>query len=129
MTPDTPDRDLDEWDAEIDAEFQRVVRGAKAAGLRKRGRRHVGVPVDFLADVCRLTRGRSTVLVALCIYRRTCVCRSKTVTLPGADIAELGISRSLKNKALAKLEAAGLIRLEKGAGGQSARVTLTWQPN
>jgi len=67
--------------------------------------------------------------VALCIYRRTCVCRSKTVTLPGADIAELGISRSLKNKALAKLEVAGLIRLEKGAGGQSARVTLTWQPN
>jgi hypothetical protein len=122
------ERDLDEWDAEIEAEFQRVVAGAKAAGKRKRGRRHVGVPLDFLIDVCRLTGGRSTVLVALCIYRRTCVSRSQTVTLPTADIAELGIDRSLKNKALAKLEAAGLIRLEKVVVGQSAKVTLTWQP-
>jgi hypothetical protein len=49
------------------------------------------------------------------------------VTLPGSELAELGIDRRRKREALVKLEAVGLIRLEK-AVGQSAKVTLTWQP-
>jgi len=62
-------------------------------------------------------------------YRRTHVCRSQTVTLPPGELAELGIDRRDKNKALVKLEAAGLIRIERMAIGQSAKVTLTWQPS
>jgi hypothetical protein len=119
-------RDLDEWDAEIEADFQRAVRGAKTAGKRKRGRRLIGCPV-FLIDVCRLTEGRTAVIVALCIYRRTHVCHSQTVTLLASELAELGIVRQRKTEALVKLEAAGLIRIERVAAGRSAKVTLTWR--
>jgi len=49
------ERDLDEWDAEIEAEFQREVAATKAAGRRKKGRRLVAFPLAFLVDVCRLT--------------------------------------------------------------------------
>jgi len=88
----------------------------------------VGFPLAFLADVCRLTEGRATLVVAELIYRRTRVCRSPTVTLPGVELAELGIDRSVKRKALAQLAAAGLIRVERALPGRSAAVTLLWKP-
>jgi len=121
------DRDLAEWDAEIEADFQRVALASKVAGQRKRGRRHVGFPWAFLADVCRLTEGRTALVVAIHIYRRVHVCRSATVTLPAAELAEVGIDRPQKSRALTKLEAAGLIRIEQGRAGQSRRVELLWQ--
>jgi hypothetical protein len=125
------ERDLEEWDAEIEAEFQRVVRGTEAAGRRKRGRRHIGAPLAFVAEVCRRTEGRTTLIVALCIYRQTCVHKSRTVTLPAGKqsvLAEQGIGRNRKHEALAKLEAAGLVRIEEVAVGQLAKVTLLWRP-
>jgi hypothetical protein len=123
----TDTRDLAEWDAEIEAEFQRVVRTSKVAGERERGRRHVGFPWAFLADVCRLTEGRAALVVAIYIYRRTHVCRSLTVTLPARELAEVGIVRQRKHEALTKLQAARLIKVERIAG-RTAKVTLTWQP-
>jgi len=51
------------------------------------------------------------------------------VTLPISELRELGIDRNRKNEALVKLEAAGLIRIERMAPGQSAKVTLTWKPS
>jgi hypothetical protein len=118
-----------EWDAEIEADYQRAVRDTKAAGQRKRGRRHIGFPLEFLIEVCRLTEGRTALVVAEVIYRRTCVCRDRTVTLPAAELAELGITRRRKNEALVRLQAAGLIRVVSMPAGRSAKVTLTWQPN
>jgi hypothetical protein len=122
------EHDLAAWDAEIEADFQRVVGATRGAGQRKRGRRHVGFPLEFLIDVCRLTEGRAALVVAEIIYRRTHVCRSQTVTLPAAELAELGITRRQKNKALAQLHTAGLIRVESTPLGRSAKVTLAWQP-
>jgi len=123
------ERDLDEWDAEIEAEFQRVVAAGRRAAGRKRGRRHVGFPWAFLVDVSRLTKGHHTALIiALYIYRRTKVCGSLTVTLPGSELAELGINRSAKRKALVMLRGAGLIKIKRQSSGQAAKVTLTWQP-
>jgi len=75
----------------------------------------------------RLTEGRAALVLAEIIYRRTCVCRSETVTLPAAELVEVGIDRSQKSRALAKLEAAGLIRIEQARTGQSSRVTLLWR--
>jgi hypothetical protein len=129
MTPDTPDRDLDEWDAQIEAEFFREVAATKRAGARKRGRKLMGAPIAFWIDACQRTEGRTALVVAMLIYRRTHVCRSQTVTLPASELAELGIDRRDKNKALAKLEAAALIRIERIAVGRSAKVTLTWRPS
>jgi hypothetical protein len=123
------ERNQDEWDAEIEAEFQRAVATTRAAGLHKKRRKLVAFPLAFLVDVCRRTEGRTALVVAMLIYRRTHVCRSQTVTLPADELAELGITRRRKNEALIKLEAAGLIRLEKTASGRSAKVTLTWKPS
>jgi len=122
------ERDLDKWDAEIEAEFQRVVAATKATDQRKRGRRHVGFPWAFLVDASQLTKGHhAALIVALYIYRRTKVCDSLTVTLPGSELAEVGVDRRRKREALAKLETMGLIRLGK-AVGRSTKVTLIWQP-
>jgi hypothetical protein len=123
------ERDLDAWDRDIETEFRRAVAATKTAGRRKQGRKLMGAPVAFWSDVCRLTEGRTALVVAMYIYRRTHVCRSQIVTLPTAELAELGIIRRRKNEALTKLEAAGLIRIERMAGGRSVRVTLTWKPS
>jgi hypothetical protein len=123
----TAKRDLDEWDAEIEEDYRRAVAATKAAGRRKKGRKLVAFPLTFLVDVCRLTEGRTALVVAELIYRRTHVCRSQTVTLPADELAELGIIRQRKNEALTMLKAAGLIRIEKVAAGRSAKVTLTWK--
>jgi predicted transcriptional regulator len=52
---------------------------------------------------------------------------ARTVTLPGAELAELGVTRPQKYKTLARLEAAGIIRIEKGGAGRTVKVTLLWQ--
>ena len=88
----------------------------------KRSQRLVAFPWAFLIDVCRLTTGRRALVVAEYIYRRTHVCGSLTVTLPGAELTELGINRSMKQRALAQLKAAGLIRVGRVPSGQTARV-------
>jgi hypothetical protein len=120
-------RNLNEWDAEIEAEFQHAQTASKAAGQRKRGRRHVGFPWAFLRDVCRMVDGQVALAVAILIYRRTIVCRGRTVTLPAHELTELGIVRRRKNEALTRLQAAGLIRIETAPKGQSAKVTLLWR--
>ena len=114
-------------DADIEADISGWSRRPRRpVGKAKRGQRRVGCPLAFLGDVCRLTEGRAPVLVAELIYRRTYVCKSRTVTLPSAELAELGITRQQKARALTKLATVNLIRIEKSAGC-SARVTLLWR--
>ena len=122
-------RNLAEWDAKIEAEFSRTVAAARKPAQLKRGRKLVAFPLAFLVDVCQRTEGRTVLVVAQLIYRRTHVCHSQTVTLPAGELAELGIIRQRKNEALAMLETAGLIRIEKRPAGRSAKVTLTWKPS
>src|SRR6266567_1180732 len=86
---------LQKWDATIEADVGRAVAAVKAAGQKKRGRRLVAFPLAFLADVCRLTKGRAPLIVAMLIYRRTHVCNDLTVTLPAIELLELGINRSV----------------------------------
>jgi hypothetical protein len=121
------ERDLAEWDRQIEEDFQREVAKMKAAGRAKRDPRLVGAPMAFVADVCQQTEGRATLVVALLIYRRTKVCKSQTVTLPGEELAAVGIDRKEKSRAMARLGAAGFVRLEK-VGGRSTRVALLWHP-
>jgi hypothetical protein len=119
-------RSLEEWDAEIEEDFRRVVRETNVAGRHRDGRRHIGCSMAFMADLCRLIPGRSAVpiVIAMLIYRRTIACHSRTVTLPGAQLAELGIDRPKKSRALALLARAGFIRIEPTGPGQTAKVTL-----
>ena len=66
-------------------------------------------------------------MVALLIYRRIQVSGARTVTLPADELAELGISRWCKRNALAKLQNAGLIKVEIATAGLSHQIILTWE--
>jgi hypothetical protein len=89
--------------------------------------RYIGAPLSFVRDVCRKTDGRTALLVALLIYRRTCVCGSRTVTLPNKELIEVGLNRQRKQEAMARLQSGGLIRV-KAKPGQTAKITLRWRP-
>jgi hypothetical protein len=86
----------------------------------------MGATLSFVSDVCLLTEGRTALVVALCIYRRTRVCRSRTVTLLTRELVELDIDRSRKREALARLQNAGLIKVDSRPG-RLAQITLTWR--
>jgi len=93
---------------------------------RRRAKRLIGAPLEFVSDVCRLTTGRATLVVALYTYRRVQICDNRTVTLPSGELAELGIVPQYKQTALIKLQRAGLVKVENESG-RTARVTLIWQ--
>jgi hypothetical protein len=99
----------------------------ETARRAKRGRRLVAFPWTYMVDVCRLTTGRTALIVAQLIYRRTHVCKSLTVTLSKAELADCGVNRSMKQRALKQLAAAGLIQIEPPIAGRTARVTLLWE--
>lgn len=98
---------------------------AQRPAARPRAKRLIGAPFEFVADVCRKTRGRATLVVAQYIYRRVSVTGCSTVTLPSGELAELGIDRRRKGEALTNLHTVGLIKVAT-AEGRTARVTLTW---
>jgi hypothetical protein len=120
--------ELAEFDAETEEDFLRVVQAAKRPKKRKREGRLIGAPREFLEDVCRLTRGRAPLVVALYVYRQTIVNHTTTVPVPSSDIARLGVDRSLKSKALSSLETAGIVRLQQTRRGRMTEVTLLWRP-
>ena len=114
-------------DAEGEAEYEKVVAAAKLPKMRKRARQHIGCPWEFLVAVRRLPHKSTTLLVALLVYRQTKVFRNQAVTLPGPQLAELGIDPRRRREALHNLEAAGIVRLRMGPG-QRTEITLLWRP-
>jgi hypothetical protein len=125
MADDTTRTEI-EWDAQIEADYQRAVAATKVVARRRRRARLLGAPYDFLVEVCRRTEGRAPFLVALLLYRRTCVLASRKVTLPGAELDLFDTSRSAKQRALLQLEAGGLIQIDRSGDGRAPTVTLLW---
>jgi hypothetical protein len=79
-------------------------------------------PLDPLQRAARLP-GRA-LHVYLAIRHRCDLRREQTVTLPAAYLQAFGIiGKDVKRRALAELETAGLIRVERLVG-RTARVTL-----
>src|SRR5262245_209602 len=95
------------------------------AMVHPRTRRLLGAPIEFVAAVCRSTEGRTALVVALYIYRRVIICKNQTVTLPSGELAELGLARRDKHRALARLQQAGLVDLVR-AKGRTTQITLIW---
>ena len=67
--------------------------------------------------------GGSSLAVLLAIHHRRVVTNQEAVTLPSGLLSEFGIDKSAKKRALQKLEAAKLIRVER-APGRTAVVEL-----
>jgi hypothetical protein len=119
-----------EWDAEIEADFHRTVAAAKRHGRQKKLQpKYIGCPLGFFTDVCRRTKGRTALVVALCLYRQTIVEGSATVSLGDEWFAELKIDRKGKSEALHALEAAGIVRLHQSGPGKKSGVELIWRPS
>jgi hypothetical protein len=119
---------LQRYDTKIEADFQQAVAAIKEAGNAKRGLRYMGAPRAFWLDVYHSVTGHSGValLVAALIYRRTKVCNARTVKLSGTELADFGIDRAQKLRALLKLQEAGLVRIDREGPGRSTKVTLLW---
>jgi hypothetical protein len=120
--------ELDAWDAETDVEYAKAQAATKRSGKRKRAERHIGAPWEFFADLCRLPHKRTTLVIALLVYRQTKVRSRQTVTLSGPELAELGVDPRRKREALHNLEAAGIVRLRRLGPGQKTEATLLWRP-
>jgi hypothetical protein len=96
--------------------------------MTPRADKHVGCPWGFLQAAARAVEGKAALLLALIIYRRCKICKSKTVTLPTDELVGLNISRSTCRWALRQLQAAKLIQLHPIAPGHKATITLLWPP-
>ena len=81
----------------------------------------------YLARVLPVLLCSSRLAVAMVIYRQCLIRRTKVIDLSNAMLAELGVSRWTKYRALTQLREAGAITIE-AENGHSTRVTLHWFP-
>jgi hypothetical protein len=101
--------------------------GVPSPKKRTNGRRSdgfIGCPVSWLKRVLPAVRGAGQLATALYIYRRTKICRSRTVSISNAELEqELGVKRWDKYRALVNMEVAGIVKLG-GRTGHAVKVTL-----
>ncbi len=102
-------------------EVEVATRWSRTKDNRIAGRFLKKTPLDPLQRAARI-RGRA-LHVYLAIRHRCDLRREQMVTLPAAYLRAFGIGKDVKRRALAELETAGLIRVERLVG-RTARVTL-----
>ncbi len=105
----------------VSDEVEVKTRWSGAKGNRKTGRVLKKTPLVPLQRAARLP-GRA-LHVYLSIRHRCDLRREQMVTLPAAYLRAFGIGKDVKRRALAELEAAGLIGVDRPIG-RTARVTL-----
>jgi hypothetical protein len=106
------DRDLEEWDAEIEAEFQRVVAASKTAGKRKKAERFVKVPLWWIEIAAKDARSPTTLVLIELLYAAW-KAKSSTFPLPNARLKALGVSREIKARVLRDLERRPVILVKR----------------
>ncbi len=105
----------------VSDEVEVKTRWSGAKGNRIAARFLKKTPLGPLQRAARLP-GRA-LHVYLSIRHRCDLRREQMVTLPAAYLRAFGIGKDVKRRALAELETAGLIRVERLVG-RTARVTL-----
>jgi hypothetical protein len=104
-----------------------VEAGMLAGAPPRPSKGYVTCSLSWLARVRPLVHTADQMLVLLVLYRQRLICRSRTVALPNAHLAALGIDRRTKYRVLAKLQDAGVITIER-KNGHAAHMTLHWFP-
>ena len=89
----------------------------------QRGPGHIGCPLSWYKKAYAASRGKNDLTVALFLYRWHSVRKSRTLPTPNAELAELGVDRAAKWRALARLEKAGLVKIRR-RGFHALEVTL-----
>ena len=112
MTDRNTERDLAEWDAEIEAAFQRKVVATQLAGRKKTVEPFVKVPLWWITAATKATNNRKA-LVCIELLYASWKAKSLTFPLPNARLQKRGITRETKRRALRDLERGGLIIVER----------------
>jgi hypothetical protein len=91
----------------------------------------IGCPLPWLARVLPVVNSKDQLVVALYVYSRCEAYGSKTVPVPNYQLAQLGISRQTKYRAVQHLQQAGALKVEEqevppGKRQQSLVITLLW---
>ena len=107
-----PERDLDEWDAEIEAAFQREVAATKLAGQRKKAEAFVKVPLWWIETAAKDARSPTTIVLIELLYAAW-KAKSSTFPLPNARLEKLGVSRQTKYRVLRSLERRPVILVKR----------------
>jgi hypothetical protein len=88
------------------------------------GARHIGCPLSWFRLVLPVVHGKNELAVAQYIYRLRVIRRSRTVTVSNTRLmAELGINRYIKYRALKRLAKAKIITI-KNCNKEAPEVTF-----
>jgi hypothetical protein len=117
----------DQEDDEDEKLFAELQRGAGRASPRRRGKARkekpfVKVPLWWIEQATKATRTPQA-FVAVWLLHQAWKAGSVTFPLPNSKLAERGAERRLKRRALANLEEAGLITVDR-RHGKTPIVTL-----
>jgi hypothetical protein len=112
------EEELAAWDAEIAADYRR----ARMLTKRSEKERFAMVPLAWAADIAKAT-GDSGAMILLLLAYLAWKERGPTFALSNEIATKYGISRWGKYRALARLEKAGKIRIQRRSG-QALSVTL-----
>jgi hypothetical protein len=85
---------------------------------------HMGCPKSWLKRVFVAVHGKHELMVALYLYHWHVVRKSRTIAVTNGELAELGIRRTSKYRALDRLERAGIIKIKRRLSRQALEVTL-----
>jgi hypothetical protein len=76
--------------------------------------RLIGCPVSWLRRVLPVVKSPKQLAVAIWLWRRRVICKnSYTFSVPNDELKRLKVSRQIKYRTLARLEAAGVIAIER----------------
>jgi hypothetical protein len=93
----------------------------------KRSGRFMGCSLPWFVWMFPLVKSKEQLAVALYLYRRCCICRSDTVTVPTGELVELGLGRWGKYRLLLSLEQVGILQV-KDHGRRTVKVRLCSWP-
>jgi len=122
------ERDLDELDAEIEAEFfQRKANGRPGPQLalakrKKKGEPFVQVPLWWIEAAAK-DIGSPATLVLIELLRASWKAKSSSFPLPNGRLNKLGVSRQIKSRVLRALERRPVILVER-KGRKTPVITL-----
>jgi hypothetical protein len=76
--------------------------------------RHIGCPLAWFKRVLSVVHGRNELAIALYVYRLRAVQRRRTVVVSNAPLlADLGLDRYAKYRALRRLAEAGIVTVKR----------------
>jgi hypothetical protein len=90
----------------------------------EKARQYLAGPLDWL-DICLAARrGKAALCLWLLLHHRSRMRKESWITLPNQQVADMGVSRDAKYRALAALEREGLVWVAPRAKGKPLLVAL-----